>query len=188
MTESEKEQVMKMTKTIRERMTQIRDFTREKGFPDGKKYLEQKLLWAHAELSEAVKAHRKIHFRMDNRSVVDEELIDVIFYILDFWEIIATATKAQLPKIAWTDMTLQQAKSAAKFIGFNLLAIQEKLGDITNHYKKGIDYISMSKIVWRCLTFICSSIEGNPDNVFDMKLSKNMNREFQFGQKRELTK
>jgi len=52
----------------------------EKGFPHDESALLQKLLWAFVELGEAADAYKK----GEDWNVVNEELIDVIFYILDF--------------------------------------------------------------------------------------------------------
>jgi len=58
----------------------IRQLVAEKEFPDDESALMQKLLWAFVELGEATDAFKK------GRSweVITEELIDVIFYVLDF--------------------------------------------------------------------------------------------------------
>ncbi|MCS7120950.1 MAG: hypothetical protein RMJ07_02280 [Nitrososphaerota archaeon] len=58
----------------------VRKLVAEKGFPDDRSALAQKLLWAFVELGEAADAYKK----GEAWEVVSEELIDVIFYILDF--------------------------------------------------------------------------------------------------------
>ena len=58
----------------------IRRLVAEKGFPDEESALSQKLLWAFVELGEAADAYKK----GEKWEVINEELIDVIFYILDF--------------------------------------------------------------------------------------------------------
>ncbi len=58
----------------------IRRLVSEKGFPDDESALTQKLLWAFVELGEAADAYKK----GDSWGDVCEELIDAIFYILDF--------------------------------------------------------------------------------------------------------
>ncbi len=58
----------------------VKELVAKKGFPRDEAALPQKLLWAFVELGEAADAYKK---GMDWK-VVNEELIDVIFYILDF--------------------------------------------------------------------------------------------------------
>jgi len=58
----------------------VKQLVKAKGFPHDEKALTQKLLWAFVELGEAADAYKKgLSFEK-----VNEELIDVIFYILDF--------------------------------------------------------------------------------------------------------
>jgi NTP pyrophosphatase (non-canonical NTP hydrolase) len=58
----------------------VRKLVEVKGFPDDESALTQKLLWAFVELGEAADAYKK----GKDWLIVSEELIDVIFYILDF--------------------------------------------------------------------------------------------------------
>ncbi|MEM4461749.1 MAG: hypothetical protein QW695_02605 [Candidatus Bathyarchaeia archaeon] len=58
----------------------VRELVEAKGFPNDEPALIQKLLWAFVELGEAADAYKK---GMDWLKVC-EELIDTIFYILDF--------------------------------------------------------------------------------------------------------
>ena len=58
----------------------IRQLVTEKGFPNDEPALMQKLLWAFVELGEAADAFKK----GKSWETIAEELIDVIFYILDF--------------------------------------------------------------------------------------------------------
>jgi len=58
----------------------VRKLVEAKGFPDDESALTQKLLWAFVELGEATDAYKK----GKDWLIVSEELIDVIFYILDF--------------------------------------------------------------------------------------------------------
>ncbi|MDH5795892.1 MAG: hypothetical protein OEZ24_07275 [Candidatus Bathyarchaeota archaeon] len=58
----------------------VRQLVAAKGFPDDESALPQKLLWAFVELGEAADAYKK-GAKWD---VVNEELMDVIFYVLDF--------------------------------------------------------------------------------------------------------
>lgn len=68
------------TCTFNEAKRLVRRLVAEKGFPDDESALSQKLLWAFVELGEAADAYKK----GERWGVVNEELIDVIFYILDF--------------------------------------------------------------------------------------------------------
>jgi NTP pyrophosphatase (non-canonical NTP hydrolase) len=58
----------------------VRQLVATKGFPDDESALPQKLLWAFVELGEAADAYKK----GENWDTVNEELMDVIFYVLDF--------------------------------------------------------------------------------------------------------
>lgn len=58
----------------------VRELVEAKGFPNDESALTQKLLWAFVELGEAADAYKK---GMDWLKVC-EELIDAVFYILDF--------------------------------------------------------------------------------------------------------
>jgi len=58
----------------------VRRLVDAKGFPNDESALTQKLLWAFVELGEAADAYKK----GEDWNIVSEELIDVIFYILDF--------------------------------------------------------------------------------------------------------
>lgn len=58
----------------------IRQLVAKKGFPDDESALMQKLLWAFVELGEAADAFKK----GDSWQIISEELIDTIFYVLDF--------------------------------------------------------------------------------------------------------
>ncbi|MEM2341583.1 MAG: hypothetical protein QXX94_02660 [Candidatus Bathyarchaeia archaeon] len=66
--------------TFNEAKRLIRELVDAKGFPNDESALTQKLLWAFVELGEAADAYKK----GENWSVINEELIDAIFYILDF--------------------------------------------------------------------------------------------------------
>jgi len=58
----------------------VKQLVDKKGFPSDESALMQKLLWAFIELGEAADAFKKGKRWED----INEELIDVIFYILDF--------------------------------------------------------------------------------------------------------
>lgn len=58
----------------------VRQLVATKGFPDDESALPQKLLWAFVELGEAADAYKK----GEDWDAVNEELMDVIFYVLDF--------------------------------------------------------------------------------------------------------
>jgi len=66
--------------SFNEAKTLVRRLVAEKGFPDDEAALPQKLLWAFVELGEAADAYKKGR----EWDLVVEELVDVIFYILDF--------------------------------------------------------------------------------------------------------
>lgn len=68
------------TCTFNEAKRLVRELVEAKGFPNDESALTQKLLWAFVELGEAADAYKK----GEDWSIVSEELIDVIFYILDF--------------------------------------------------------------------------------------------------------
>ncbi|MEM0049265.1 MAG: hypothetical protein QW424_03890 [Candidatus Bathyarchaeia archaeon] len=68
------------TCTFNEAKRLVRELVEAKGFPNDESALTQKLLWAFVELGEAADAYKK----GEDWSVICEELIDVIFYILDF--------------------------------------------------------------------------------------------------------
>jgi len=68
------------TCTFNEAKRLVRELVRVKGFPDDESALTQKLLWAFVELGEAADAYKK----GEDWRIVSEELIDAIFYILDF--------------------------------------------------------------------------------------------------------
>jgi len=58
----------------------VKKLVKEKNFPRDNKALSQKLLWAFVELGEAADAYKK----GKDLEIVIEELIDTMFYILDF--------------------------------------------------------------------------------------------------------
>jgi len=66
--------------TFNEAKKLVRELVEAKGFPNDESALTQKLLWAFVELGEAANAYKK----GEDWSIVSEELIDAIFYILDF--------------------------------------------------------------------------------------------------------
>lgn len=66
--------------TFNEAKELVRQLVAAKGFPNDETALSQKLLWAFVELGEAADAFKK----GESWEVVNEELIDVFFYILDF--------------------------------------------------------------------------------------------------------
>ena len=66
--------------TFNEAKRLVRRLVNAKGFPDDESALTQKLLWAFVELGEAADAYKK----GEDWNAISEELIDVIFYILDF--------------------------------------------------------------------------------------------------------
>ena len=59
---------------------EVRKLVKEKGFPNDKTAMAQKLLWAFVELGEASDAYKK----GQDWQKVAEELVDVIFYLTDF--------------------------------------------------------------------------------------------------------
>ena len=68
------------TCTFNQAKSLIRKLVVVKGFPDDESALMQKLLWAFVELGEAADAFKK----GDDWRTVSEELMDTIFYVLDF--------------------------------------------------------------------------------------------------------
>lgn len=66
--------------TFNEAKKLVRELVEAKGFPNDESALTQKILWAFVELGEAADSYKKGE---DWRNI-SEELIDVIFYILDF--------------------------------------------------------------------------------------------------------
>ncbi|MEM2272626.1 MAG: hypothetical protein QXX56_00215 [Candidatus Bathyarchaeia archaeon] len=66
--------------TFNEAKRLVRELVETKGFPDDESALTQKLLWAFVELGEAADAYKK----GEDWGIISEELIDAIFYILDF--------------------------------------------------------------------------------------------------------
>jgi len=66
--------------TLNEAKKLVRQLVAAKGFPDDESALNQKLLWAFVELGEAADAYKK----GESWDAINEELIDAIFYILDF--------------------------------------------------------------------------------------------------------
>jgi len=66
--------------TFNEAKRLIRQLVAAKRFPDDESALAQKLLWAFVELGEAADAFKK----GESWDAVSEELIDAIFYVLDF--------------------------------------------------------------------------------------------------------
>jgi len=66
--------------TFNEAKDLVRQLVAGKGFPNDETALAQKLLWAFVELGEASDAYKK----GENWDIINEELIDAIFYILDF--------------------------------------------------------------------------------------------------------
>ena len=66
--------------TFNEAKSLVRQLVEAKGFPNEESALSQKLLWAFVELGEAADAFKK-GLSWD---LINEELMDSIFYILDF--------------------------------------------------------------------------------------------------------
>ncbi len=66
--------------TFNEAKNLVRQLVEAKGFPNDEVALSQKLLWAFVELGEAADAFKKGL----NWDSINEELMDSIFYILDF--------------------------------------------------------------------------------------------------------
>ncbi|MBS7625314.1 hypothetical protein KEJ29_07055 [Candidatus Bathyarchaeota archaeon] len=66
--------------TFNEAKRLVRELVKAKGFPDDESALTQKLLWAFVELGEAADAYKK----GESWNIISEELVDAIFYILDF--------------------------------------------------------------------------------------------------------
>jgi len=66
--------------TFNEAKELVRKLVEAKGFPNDESALMQKLLWAFVELGEAADAYKK----GEDWLMISEELIDAIFYILDF--------------------------------------------------------------------------------------------------------
>jgi NTP pyrophosphatase (non-canonical NTP hydrolase) len=69
-----------MSITFNDAKVKVRQLVKEKGFPNDKAALTQKLLWAFVELGEASDAYKK----GEPWEKVAEECIDVFFYVLDF--------------------------------------------------------------------------------------------------------
>ena len=70
----------------------VKELVKKQGFPQRKNALSQKLLWAFVELGEASDSYKK----GKEWDVVVEELIDVLFYILDFVGIVEDTEKIEL--------------------------------------------------------------------------------------------
>ena len=66
--------------TFNEAKELIKKLVNEKDFPRDESALSQKLLWAFVELGEATDAYKK----GKDWKIVSLELVDTIFYILDF--------------------------------------------------------------------------------------------------------
>jgi len=70
----------------------VRQLVAAKGFPNDEPALAQKLLWAFVELGEATDAYKK----GESWDIVNEELIDVIFYVLDFIGLVEKTQSIQI--------------------------------------------------------------------------------------------
>ncbi len=66
--------------TFNEAKKLVRELVETKGFPNDESALTQKILWAFVELGEAADSYKK----GEDWLIISEELIDAIFYILDF--------------------------------------------------------------------------------------------------------
>lgn len=66
--------------TFNEAKKLVRELVETKGFPNDESALTQKILWAFVELGEAADSYKK----GEDWRTVSEELVDAIFYILDF--------------------------------------------------------------------------------------------------------
>ena len=85
--------------TFTDAMNMIRTLVHEKKFPDNPEALGSKLLWAFVELGEAADAYKK----GEDFDKVAEELIDTIFYILDFMGIVNRDIKPINPDQVFID-------------------------------------------------------------------------------------
>jgi len=74
------ERIVTINITLNQAKILVRELVKKQGFPNDKGALTQKLLWAFTELGEATDAYKK----GADWPVVVEELVDVLFYILDF--------------------------------------------------------------------------------------------------------
>lgn len=175
-----------MTGTLLQKMSEIRTFITDKGFPDGIDNLGQKLLWAHSELGESIDEYQRTEsFTEPNFDKMKEELIDVTFYILDILGILHRDVKplgsiwyvsfAHLGNENYTDMQTHDV----------FLTIQSKLSYATNLYKKGKGWSDIEMALYDCLCVIASNVK-EADELFDSKIKKNMERDFKHVQKQEV--
>ena len=81
-----------MEMTLNKAKELVKELVKKQGFPHEKNALSQKLLWAFVELGEASDSYKK----GKEWNVVVEELMDVLFYILDFVGIVEDAEKIEL--------------------------------------------------------------------------------------------
>jgi NTP pyrophosphatase (non-canonical NTP hydrolase) len=70
----------------------VKKLVKEKNFPRDGKAPSQKLLWAFVELGEAADAYKK----GKDLKIVVEELVDTMFYILDFIGLVENMEKITL--------------------------------------------------------------------------------------------
>lgn len=70
----------------------VRELVKKKEFPESEAVLFQKLLWAFVELGEATDAFKK----GEEWEIVAEELMDAVFYILDFLGLVEKTQGIQL--------------------------------------------------------------------------------------------
>ncbi len=188
---------------IKEMMDGIRTLVTLKEFPDTVNALDQKLLWAFNELSDAMISH------LNNDPIYDvqSEFIDVVFYILDFWGI------AYRDRCNYKINQTMYLTEFDEFISpetpysnmnevFNLILV--KLGKLTDKYKKGINWTEIEEGVADLMLELSNAtywygkmrldaldLNGvelhSPSEIFNTKLKKNLGKEKQFGQKRSIS-
>ena len=81
-----------MEMTLNKAKQLVKELVKKQGFPHEENVLSQKLLWAFVELGEASDSYKK----GKEWDVVVEELIDVLFYILDFVGIVEDTEEIEL--------------------------------------------------------------------------------------------
>lgn len=169
---------------IEEMLEETKKLIEIKGFPNDKWSISQKLLWAWNEYGEALQEFVE---GGDSAKII-EELIDVIFYVLNV-VIVLEKFEVHLLYLQNYDLDKDIYKPIAKDQKA-VLKIGIKLHQLTDMYKKGLHIKLFPKYedcLYELLKHICSMIKVvnpniSPVQMFREKLEKNLERDFQYGQ------
>ncbi|MEM3670545.1 MAG: hypothetical protein QW767_02250 [Thermoprotei archaeon] len=167
--------------SVKECQAKVEELVKSHGFGNSKEDAPLKLLFAFVEVGEAVKAWQEAQ-ESGNLDDVVEELVDVLFYTLDFHRLSGFPDLDDRRSLSTISAQARLSTPEEHF-----LQLVRSLAETADAWKKGKDARLGAQLTDRTidsivLTARCVKPDSDLDQAFVAKFEKNMRRPFRYGE------